>query len=218
MKNFYLTTSSILLCFCCTMISTSCQDVEPLNDQLIYNQEAINKFNQAIQANSNDLKMYTDFAFHNKYQANLDRSEVNSKDTIDEEKAKKLLEFLVKPSKDFLLSSGFTENELLDEFNSMDGPEVLFTAIGTLIILETKQRQTGSVKNQTYENSIMECLGAASGIKGLWDLATGAAAASRSTIIKTFGKFARRSMGWIGAALFMAEFVQCYWGDNNSFE
>lgn len=207
-----------ILFFLLIIISTSCQEVEPMNDTLVFNQEAINKFNRAIRTNSTDLKKYSQHIFQNQSQANLDNFEVNSEEVISEEEAQELLETLIGPSTDFLLKSGFTQDELLSEFTTLNGPEVLFTAIGTLIILETEYNKTGSVKNPSYENSIMECLGAASGIKGLWDIATGAAAASRATIIRTFGKFARRSMGWIGAALFMAEFVQCYWGDNNSFE
>lgn len=66
-------------------------------------------------------------------------------------------------------------------------------------------------------NNFMHCLGSATGLYGIYELATGAAAASRVAILKAVGKFARRSLGWIGAALFVGEFIQCYWGDNSIF-
>lgn len=125
---------------------------------------------------------------------------------------------MMEPSKEFLFATGYTEKELLDEFNSLEGPEIFITAITTFAKLEFDKNHEQSIKNPGYDNSIMKCLGSASGIKGLWDIATGAAAASRATILKTIGKVARRSFGWIGAALFLGEFVQCYWGNNSSFD
>lgn len=211
MINLILNKRTLFLVGICFAI-ISCHEVNPEDDNLIYNEQAIREFSATVSSNSGPISKYVSSYLQGKFTANMEE------DQLTEEEARKLINAMIKPSKDFLVASGFTENELLSEFDSLEGPEMLLTAITVLTKLDSDDKSSKSVKNLGYDNSIMKCLGSASGIKGLWDLATGTAAASRATILKVVGKVARRSLGWVGATLFLGEFVQCYWGNNSSFE
>ena len=212
MRNFNLGRvifASILLTF---MQSCSTENIEKEEEPIIHNEVALNKFNQLLKVENRKLnESLSPYLSSSRSTANIDYEQ------LSEEDAEEYLKPIIEGSLDLLVSSGFSEDEIKEEVGSLEDPALFFAAFTVLLNADEHGVIEGSIAN-IESNGFMYCLGSASGIYGIWELATGAATASRRAILRAVGKFARRSLGWVGAALFIGEFVQCYWGGNSSFE
>tara|TARA_R110001592_G_scaffold246337_1_gene508060 strand:+ start:107 stop:739 length:633 start_codon:yes stop_codon:yes gene_type:complete len=207
LKSFHRIAFALFIILCIVSVN-SCQTdaIEP-EAFLIENPVAINLFKSQVNKEIPKLRERINVLNYSEYSANLENVNTDFAE----------LEELMSPSLTFLNSVGFSNEDLTSEFGSLYDPNIIVLAMSALVSLEaSKESQKGSVAPDG--NSFMKCLGSASGVTGIWQMATGAAAVSRSAILKAVGKFAKRSLGWIGAALFMGEFVQCYWGNNSSFD
>lgn len=107
-------------------------------------------------------------------------------------------------AKTYLLNEGYS-----DIVNTLDTPNErykLIHAANALVDLK-KVVNNSSVTNARLANCIFEALG----FSALAELGANWAVASRQVIIRAVGKLATRYLGWFGAAIAVASFVDCYW-------
>lgn len=126
----------------------------------------------------------------------------------------------------FLTSFGFAETELREELGEFYEVGIIYTAMAAF----EAEREWGSSGSGTNgpgvdmpdvasivfgintiqaEESIGTCLLEAVGVGALYDWAVGKAVLSRRLLIRAVGKFLARSLGWVGTALAVADFVWC---------
>lgn len=134
-----------------------------------------------------------------------------------ESQAKIELNFLINNSKSFLISKGFTEAELVEEYGSSTAPQVALLGV----ILKAIENDGGIPMN-----GIKNCAFQALGIDRLVDWAKGkyvSSIAARKALIKAVGKAAARmGLGYVGTAIAIAEFSACVYqviveDDHHSF-
>ncbi len=204
----------VVIVFSLLLVTLSCEQIgndEVPNDPLVLDHVAIERFEKFVSnpENAVDAKLKDYISGKTVALVSVEESELIEHISQNE------LRPLLNESLIFLNSSGFTDQELISEFGSLDDPGLVITAFVLLIGLS--DGEISDIRD-ARSNNFMHCLGSATGLYGIYALATGAAAVSRVAILKAVGKFARRSLGWIGAALFVGEFIQCYWGGNSIFD
>lgn len=178
-------------------------------DPVVFNEAATERFTKFLSDPDNaiDLNGYLD--------NNSGTFSPNELEQVKEQISNNELRPLLDESLLFLKANGFANQELISEFGSLDDPALIITAF--VLVIGLSDEEVFDI-SEGRTNNFMRCLGTATGLYGIWELATGAAVASRSAILRAVGRFARRSLGWIGAAIFIGEFIQCYWGDNSVFD
>ena len=143
---------------------------------------------------------------------NLNKDQVAGS-VISESEAKEVLTNTLEESMLLLKHFGFQEDEFMDESGSIDNIVVIFTA---LAVLEAENRFNN---RNTYASSLFfneaqaygvgTCILEAIGVGALYDWAVGKAVLSRRMLIRAVGKTLSRTIGWVGTALAVADFVWC---------
>lgn len=175
-----------------SLLTISCSEV-------LNNEDINSEITEFRQKNSNNLELSL------KNQMNEMTKFVNSDGTpssvFDEQKAKSVLMPFVNKTKDLLISEGISEQEIIDEFGSLDSPELALVGIA---IIETQNQQI----SESDSPSVLECVARAFvGIKlheGFWSNFT-----NRRVLLRAVGKLATRTLGWVGAALVVYDFTDC---------
>ena len=128
-------------------------------------------------------------------------------------------------SKMLLSSFGFSDTELRQELGDYYDVGVIYTAMAayeaerewggnsgpgdTIIEMPDMAQVIFGFNTIQAEESIGTCLLEAVGVGALYDWAVGKAVLSRRALIRAVGKFLSRSLGWVGTALAVADFVWC---------
>ncbi|QSS96679.1 hypothetical protein [Psychroflexus sp. ALD_RP9] len=175
-----------------SLLTISCSEV-------LNNEDINSEITEFRQKNSNNLELSL------KNQMNEMTKFVNSDGTpssvFDEQKAKSVLMPFVNKTKDLLISEGISEQEIIDEFGSLDSPELALVGIA---IIETQNQQI----SESDSPSVLDCVARAFvGIKlheGFWSNFT-----NRRVLLRAVGKLATRTLGWVGAALVVYDFTDC---------
>jgi hypothetical protein len=210
----YCIVSLLLLLLLFGSLSCNNPEIEPFDDEIIFNELAVRQFKKFL--NKEIPKIYDEIRIQGYGEASNYNIQYGQ-NIVGEEEAESILLPLLTESLTFLNAAGFSNTSISGEFGDTESPEIILTALIVLSKFEKEQIDLSDIPN-IESNSFMSCLGSASGLTGIFNLATGAAVASRSAILSAVGKFARRSLGWIGAALFIGEFIGCYWGNNSVFK
>lgn len=146
-------------------------------------------------------------------------------DINEEGKAKELLEPVLESSQDLLMSYGFTEQDLIDEFGSLDNENLIMNAMAILDISSAYVDNGGVVYNnrinlfvqsvnaQTYAD-FKHCLLDATGIAGAAILIQEGIKGAikklgKKAVLKIVGKVVARNLGWVGAVWAVADFSKC---------
>lgn len=136
-------------------------------------------------------------------------------ENLTEPEAQILLVPTVNESKILLEHFGFTDQEFIEELGVVDETVRIYTA---LAVLEAERRFNNSntytasslMFNQALaDDSIGTCILEAIGVGALYDWAVGKATISRRALIRAVGKTLSRTIGWVGTALGVADFVWC---------
>jgi len=221
MFYFYLNAMKKLLCFNLILLTVfSCKPINPAFEateqklaleefQIVARQKAREVNNTLVQAN--------------------DRFDVNSNSYINfvESDLYQELNPLISKSQKLLLSYGFAEVEIIDEFGSFDAPEIIYMAFAVAgfseqakyekLELATSSRNLFEVKALYSSNKgeFYNCALRALGVEALWALYTDrvvSSFAARKALIRAVGKAAARlGLGYIGVAWAVADFVACMW-------
>lgn len=110
---------------------------------------------------------------------------------------------------------GFQDSEFIEELGVIDETVKIHTAQAILEaerLFNSSNTYTASALmfNQALaDDSIGTCLLDAVGVGALYDWAVGKAAISRKLLIRAVGKALSRTIGWVGTALAVADFVWC---------
>lgn len=136
-------------------------------------------------------------------------------ENITESEAQILLVPTVDESKLLLEYFGFTDQEFIEELGVVDETVRIYTA---LAVLEAERRfnngntytASSLMFNQALaDENIGTCILEAIGVGALYDWAVGKAVISRRALIRAVGKTLSRTIGWVGTALAVADFVWC---------
>ena len=135
-------------------------------------------------------------------------------DDISESEAQELMSKTLKESKLLLSYFGFEEEEFKNESGKIDDIVIIFTA---LAVFEAENRfekpnvYTASLffnEAKAYD-SVGTCLLEAIGVGALYDWAVGKSVVSRRVLIRAVGKALSRTLGYVGTALAVVDFVWC---------
>ena len=141
---------------------------------------------------------------------------------LDEANAKIYLSELHSVSLNYIFSKGFTKEEIIEKYDSLDDSRIINLAttvysIEMYDILEKKENVNNQVKSLVYKDltlsNLKDCAFRALGIDRLLDWAQGKYMSSytaRKALIRAVGKTAARlGLGYLGTALAVGEFVEC---------
>ncbi|WP_299128109.1 hypothetical protein [uncultured Winogradskyella sp.] len=166
------------------LIFTSCSKEEANVNEQIVNDEAFSKSN--ITNIENEIRK-------------IDFSNVAN---WDENQSKTILMPVINETIKLLNNEGISNQEIIDEFGSLDNPEILYLSMG---IVEY-EGQSSYQKGDT-----VDCLLRATGLdafhQGFWN-----SFSNRRALLRAVGRVATRTLGWFGAALIVADFAHCMWG------
>jgi hypothetical protein len=154
----------------------------------------------------------------------------NSSSEVEENEAKEVLKPVVTGAKELLLSYGFTEQEISDEFGSIADRDILMAGLAILEIeKEAKENRVAclsktnsndlffmfgqSLNAQTYED-FKHCAFDAAGIAGIGILldqgiSAGIKNLGKKAVLRMVGKVLARTLSWVGAAWAIADFSVC---------
>lgn len=163
----------------------------------------------------------------------LNNSNINSllkTQNSAEEEAKELLKPTLIGAKELLLSYGFTENEISDEFGSTENKDILMAGLAILEIEnEAKKNSLSSLNSiksddlffmfgqslnaQTYED-FKHCALDAAGIAGIGILldqgiSAGIKNLGKKAVLRMVGQVLARTLSWVGVAWAVADFSYC---------
>lgn len=163
----------------------------------------------------------------------LKNSKINSllkTQNSSEEEAKELLKPTLIGAKELLLSYGFSENEILDEFGSKENKDILMAGLAILEIEnEAKKNSLSSLNSiksddlffmfgqslnaQTYEG-FKHCALDATGIAGIGILldqgiSAGIKNLGKKAVLRMVGQVLARTLSWVGVAWAVADFSYC---------
>lgn len=118
----------------------------------------------------------------------------------DESKSKMELMPVIDATVSLLNKEGISNQEIIEEFGSLDNPEILYLSLGIVEYEASIQKADG-----------VDCLLRATGLdvfhRGFWS-----SFSTRRALLRAVGKVATRTLGWFGAALIVADFADCMWG------
>ncbi len=125
-------------------------------------------------------------------------------------------------SRTVIAAYGITEQDLIDEWGANYDPELVVELALSIAAYEALDHEYGlaSIRQAlflitpSYANRLYDCVKTALGIEALFELWRERALstyAGKKMLIKAIGKVATRSLGWVGAAWAVADFVDCYW-------
>lgn len=120
----------------------------------------------------------------------------------DENQSKTILMPVINETIKLLNIEGVSNQEIINEFGSLDNPEILYLSLD---IVEYE----GSSSLQKADT--IDCVLRATGIQTLHDAFWGLFT-NRRTLLRAVGRIATRTLGWFGAALIVADFADCMWG------
>lgn len=139
----------------------------------------------------------------------------------------KALQPLLDKSINLLHSYEFTDEEIIKEFGSLDSPKVLLAGMFILSIEKDKQKHHSMASNLTLQKlisinvanaeepdpTVRACLATAVGIAGIYDLVKNTASLGTvQTTVRALKLIGRRYLGWVGVALMIYDFTDCYYG------
>lgn len=183
--------SKIIFITILTLTITSCNEEE-------FNSDTDNQ-NANISTLNDVLKKQT---IKNKFQS-------KSKNTLDEDGAKEMLNPIIQETVSVLRNGGISKNEIISEFGSLNSPEI---AIVGLALLTENRKLSMSSPYAFKEASVLDCAARAFvGMElheGFWSSFT-----NRRVLLRAVGKLATRTLGFIGAALIVYDFADCMWGE-----
>lgn len=123
--------------------------------------------------------------------------------SLSEADAQEFLEPFVNETRNLLLQEGITQTEIIDEFGSLDAPELALVGISIIEMEENNyqmQVQGGP--------SVLDCVARAFvGFElheGFWSQFS-----NRRLLLRAIGKVATRYLGAVGAALIVYDFGDC---------
>jgi hypothetical protein len=163
-------------------------------------------------------------------QNNIGTLSKSSNSEIEENNAEEILKPVVTGSKELLLSYGFTEQEISEEFGSTENKDILMAGLAILEI-EKKAKENNvaylnkinnndlffmfgqSLNAQTYED-FKHCALDAAGIAGIGILldhgiSAGIKKLGKKAVLRMVGSVLARSLSWVGAAWALADFSYC---------
>ena len=128
-------------------------------------------------------------------------------------------------SKVVISAYGISEEDLTSEWGiDYDAEAIIKLSLSIAAYeAENKEIEAVSIKNSIFlstsayakQRGMYDCLKDALGIEGVYEVLRQRALstyAGKKMLIKAVGKVATRSLGWVGAALAVGDFVNCYWG------
>jgi len=101
---------------------------------------------------------------------------------------------------------GISDQEIIEDYGSLDSPELIY--VGMYLANDDSlnfQQQSNS------SSQVVDCLLRATGTQAFHDAFWGSFT-NRRMLLRAVGRFATRTLGWIGAALIVADFADCMWG------
>lgn len=122
-----------------------------------------------------------------------------------------------------IASYGITQQDLIEEWGVNYDPELIIHLGIAIAAYEELDSENGIVmtRNSIFlitpiyaKSELYQCIKEAIGFEGVIEvLRTRALStyAGKKLLIKAIGKFATRSLGWVGAAWAVADFIDCYY-------
>lgn len=123
---------------------------------------------------------------------------------LDESEAMQLLSPHLNNSLTFFYNRGFSQAELINEFGSLDNPNIVAAADGLRKIEAV--HPDNNISNR-MEPDYYDCLLRAVGIDAVIELFNGKV--TKEIAKKAIRKVVGRTMGWVGAAIAVYEFGSC---------
>lgn len=177
---------TLFFLFCCVFISCE-QDRENFKEEIEFvdNSKLKNLFNSA----SETLNKKNDLDWHIKSASNDQQAQI-------------ILQPVIAETKNMLNQYGISDQEIIDDYGSLDSPELIY--VGMYLANDSQNQSMSS-------SEVVDCLLRATGIQAFHDAFWGNFT-NRRMLLRAVGKFATRTLGWIGAALIVADFADCMWG------
>lgn len=103
-------------------------------------------------------------------------------------------------------------HDLIVQFQGEDPSLAAIKSVHAANALLYLRSQLPLVESKGTQGRVVECILQSIGVAALADIMANWATASRTYLIKAAGKLAARYLNWFGAALAIANFIDCMWG------
>lgn len=124
---------------------------------------------------------------------------------LTETEAQNFIQPLINDTRNLLLQEGISESEIINEFGSLNAPELALVGISIIEIGDDEP-----IYSET-SGHVLDCAARAFvGFElheGFWSQFS-----NRRMLLRAIGKIATRYLGAIGAALIVYDFADCMWG------
>ncbi|WP_426431468.1 hypothetical protein ACPX19_03290 [Winogradskyella sp. HB-48] len=174
----------VSILFFVLFIFLSCSTEEAnLNEELI-NDEVI------LKSNANNIE------------SEMKKIDFSNVTNWDENESKTKLMPVINETIKLLNSEGISNQEIIDEFGSLDNPEILYLSMGIV-----EYEGSSSIQKADTVDCLLRATGLDAFHQGFWN-----SFSNRRALLRAVGRVATRTLGWIGAALIVADFAHCMWG------
>jgi len=217
-----------LMLFGGAFLIQSCQTDEIEDTQTIEQEFALLKFEGIVRSSIPRIQSVVEkqqsFTTNSMTTLSIETQQQN-----EESQMKDILQPVVAGAKELLLSYGFTDEEINDEFGSTENKDVLMAGLAILEIeTEANENYTSfnsintndlffmfgqSANAQSYDD-FKRCALDATGIAGVGILISegikkGIKKLGKKAVLKIVGKALARTLSWVGAAWAIADFSYC---------